>query len=181
VIHVAFLRGVNNIGRGKRVRMAELRALFERLGFGGVRTVRNSGNVVFSSRATRARSLERRIEQALLEELEVGARVTVLAGDEVVAAVRRNPLARLANDPARCLLLVLPTAADREKLKPLLRERLAPERLALGPRAAYLWCANGVAASALWPRVDRALGGRGTARNLGTMRKLAELAGESGG
>jgi len=45
---VALLRGVNNIGAARRVAMADLRVLFEGLGFRDVRTLLNSGNVVLS-------------------------------------------------------------------------------------------------------------------------------------
>lgn len=44
--HVALLRGVNNVGKTSRVAMADLRAVYDELGFGDVRTVLNSGNVV---------------------------------------------------------------------------------------------------------------------------------------
>lgn len=46
--HVAFLRGIN-VGRANRVAMAELRALIGELGCREVRTVLNSGNVVFAA------------------------------------------------------------------------------------------------------------------------------------
>ena len=45
---VALLRGIN-VGRAKRIAMAELRGLVAELGFTNVRTVLNSGNVVFQS------------------------------------------------------------------------------------------------------------------------------------
>ena len=43
--HVALLRGIN-VGRAKRIAMADLRALVEGLGFGEVRTLLNSGNAI---------------------------------------------------------------------------------------------------------------------------------------
>ncbi|HEY6168340.1 MAG TPA: DUF1697 domain-containing protein, partial [Verrucomicrobiae bacterium] len=46
VKQVALLRGINNAGKGARVAMADLRELFEGLGFRDVRTLVNSGNVV---------------------------------------------------------------------------------------------------------------------------------------
>jgi len=49
VRYLALLRGVNNIGAGKRVAMADLRVLFEGLGFTDVSTLGNSGNVVFAA------------------------------------------------------------------------------------------------------------------------------------
>jgi uncharacterized protein (DUF1697 family) len=63
------------------------------------------------------------------------------------------------------------------RLKPLLRERWAPEALAIGRRVAYLWYASGIAGSRLWAEVNRAAGDAGTARNLATMTKLLDLAG----
>ena len=45
---IALLRGIN-VGRAKRIAMADLRTLFEELGFTAVCTVLNSGNVVFGS------------------------------------------------------------------------------------------------------------------------------------
>ena len=45
-LYVALLRGVN-VGRAKRVPMADWRALLEELGCEGVRTILNSGNAVF--------------------------------------------------------------------------------------------------------------------------------------
>lgn len=47
-IFVALLRGVN-VGKAKRVPMAELRALLAGLGHTGVATLLNSGNAVFSA------------------------------------------------------------------------------------------------------------------------------------
>ena len=50
---VALLRGINNIGKSKRISMAELRELVSGLGYTEVVTLLNSGNVVF--RATGGR------------------------------------------------------------------------------------------------------------------------------
>ena len=174
-VYVAFLRGVNNIGATTRVSMADLRALFESLGFRDVRTLLNSGTVVFSVPAKKAHEVKARIENGLATRLGVTPSVTLLSGAEVVALLRANPLAGLAKDPSRMLVVVLQEPAHRRRLTPLLKERWAPEVLALGRRVAYLWCARGVAASDLWPKVDRALERTGTARNLRTMTKLAAL------
>jgi uncharacterized protein (DUF1697 family) len=60
---VAFLRAIN-LGSRRRVAMADLRREFEALGFDGVSTYINSGNVLFSTRR-RGRALERDIEARL--------------------------------------------------------------------------------------------------------------------
>jgi uncharacterized protein (DUF1697 family) len=51
--HFALLRGIN-VGRAKRVAMADLRSLVEDLGYGEVGTLLNSGNVVFTTSAVTA-------------------------------------------------------------------------------------------------------------------------------
>src|SRR5262245_23697075 len=137
---VALLRGINNIGMSRRVAMADLRALFEGLGFRDVRTVLNSGNVVFSSRDRGRAQVRARIEKGLAARLGLTLPVTVLSRGEVAAVVRCNPLSRVATNPSHFLVVVPRTRSDRRRLQPLLAQRWAPESLALGDRAAYLWC-----------------------------------------
>jgi uncharacterized protein (DUF1697 family) len=175
VTYVALLRGVNNAGPGTRVAMTDLRALFERLGFRDVRTLLNSGNVIFSVRGQARREVQARIELALASRLGVGALVILLSADEIVAAVRDNPLAHVATDPS-CVLVVIPHArSGLRRLQPLLEESWAPEVLVLGERVAYVWCANGVPKSPLWAAVDRALERKGTVRNIATVGKAKAL------
>ena len=172
---VALLRGVNNIGSAKRIAMADLRALVEGLGFRDVRTLLNSGNIVFSVPNDRRGDVAAQIEKALVSRFGVNPRVTVLTGNEVAVAVRGNPFGDVADNPSRLLVMVLRTPSDQRRLKPLLKKRWGPEALALGKRVAYLWCANGVGKSKLWLAVDRALERSGTARNIATMTRLLTL------
>ena len=171
---VALLRGIN-VGKAKRIAMADLRRLFEELGYGDVRTLLNSGNVVFTVLKAGARDDAVRIEQAIESRLRVATRVIVLRGRELAEAVRENPLGAVANDPSRFLLMVLRDAKAMAQMKPLLAERWSPEALALGQRVAYLWCANGILESHLWEAAKTAVGDGGTARNFTTMTKLVRL------
>lgn len=175
--HIALLRGINNIGTSKRVSMAELRVLFEELGFRDVRTVLNSGNVVFSVADNRRGTVLGRIEKALAAKIGFTSSVIVLARDEVEAIVHDNPLRDVAHDPSRLLVVVPKETGDLDRLTPLLKQPWKPEVLAIGKRVAYLWCADGIGESSLWPAVDRALDRSGTGRNIGTMTKLMALFG----
>ena len=171
---VALLRGIN-VGKAKRVAMADLRELFEELGYEDVRTLLNSGNVVFTSRRRVTDDLQARLSKAVAVRTGVSCRIVVLDAGEVAEAVRENPLAGVAKDPTRFLFLALQDRAAADALKPLLRERWASESFALRGRIAYLWCANGIAESPLWEAANRAVGDSGTARNLATMTKLLSL------
>ncbi|MFM2088805.1 MAG: hypothetical protein RLZZ237_3674, partial [Pseudomonadota bacterium] len=65
---VAFLRGIN-VGRAKRVAMADLRKLLGDLGMTQVNTVLNSGNVVFNAGAVAPVDAATQIEEALVLKL----------------------------------------------------------------------------------------------------------------
>ncbi|MGH9749068.1 MAG: DUF1697 domain-containing protein [Candidatus Polarisedimenticolia bacterium] len=171
---VALLRGIN-VGRAKRIAMADLRALFAALGYDDVRTLLNSGNVVFSVPKPAREDPAPRIEKAMASKLGVPSRVIVLTADEVAVAVDRNPLRKLAVDPSRLQLMVLAHPGLRSGLTALAKQSWTPEALAAGARVDYLWCPAGTIAGRLMPAVNRVVGDLGTVRNLATMTKLSAL------
>jgi len=168
---IALLRGIN-VGKAKRVAMADLRKLVESLGYRDVRTLLNSGNVVFTAPKSAGRDAAAKIEKAIATKLGVTSRVTVIDATELAAAIERNPLSKLAKEPRRLLVAVLASPADRSLIAPLTKQKWAPEALAVGDRVAWLWVPNGQIESPLAVAVWKALGDRVTARNLATMLKL---------
>ncbi len=172
---IALIRGIN-VGRAKRVAMADLRVLVESLGYGDVRTLLNSGNVVFSAPGTFVNEAAARIEEGLCARLGVTARVTVISAADLAGIVENNPLGEIAVDPSRLLVAVLRNPDDRAKLAPLARQDWTPEALAIAGRAAYLWCPNGILASRLPEALNRTLRDGVTARNWTTMTKLYAIA-----
>ena len=171
--HVALLRGIN-VGTAKRVAMEDLRTLMAALGYGDVRTLLNSGNVVFSAGRRRG-DPSRRIGSEIEKQLGVSSRVTVLTAAELDVAVRGNSLLKVATHPSRLLVGVLASRDDRARIEPLARRRWRGERLALGERVCYLWCPDGVAKSRVLVEVEKLLGDGITSRNWGTMQKLHGL------
>jgi uncharacterized protein (DUF1697 family) len=155
--------------------MADLRKVVGALGYGDVRTLLNSGNVVFTASKEKPGDTATRIEKAIKARLGVATRVTVLMGKDVAAAVRANPLAAIADDPSRLLVMAPNDPKALARLEPLLEERWAPEALALGSRVAYLWCAEGIVESRLWAAANRSIDDAGTARNMSTMTKLLAM------
>ncbi len=171
---VALLRGIN-VGRAKRVAMADLRALVEDLGGRDVRTLLNSGNVVFAASGASPDDLAARIAGALVTRLGVEARVTVLTGQELDVVVADNPLVGIATDPSRLFVAFLANPADRSRLEPLSHPQWAPEALSIGVRVAYLWCPDGLLESRLPEAVGRVLGEAVTIRNWATTMKIHVL------
>ena len=66
--YVALLRGIN-VGKAKRIAMADLRALLEGLGYTDVATLLNSGNVVFKVGGGAAKRLAADISAAIATRL----------------------------------------------------------------------------------------------------------------
>lgn len=112
-VYVALLRGVN-VG-GVAIRSAELRELFEGLGFEAVRTVLASGNVTFETGADEASvtddaALKRRIEAALGDRFGYDAWIVLVTRDALERVVDafpfdehdagRQPYVVFASEPA---------------------------------------------------------------------------------
>ena len=172
---IALLRGVN-VGRAKRIAMAELRQLIESLGNTNVRTLLNSGNVVFDTNRQSANKLSHSIEAALEARFGFPAAVVIVTAAELAAIVQTNPLPRAPEQPSRYLVAVAPGEAALAKAKPLLGQQWTPEAIAFGQRAAYLWCANGILESKVLKAFERATEGATTARNWATLLKLLAVA-----
>lgn len=174
--HVALIRGIN-VGRAKRVAMADLRVLLANLGYRDVRTLLNSGNIVFTVPPKIRDAPAIRIERALASRLGLSARVTVLTAMDLAAAIAENPLGRVADNPSRLLVFVLMNPPDRSKLKELTERDWGPEAIEIGRRVAYLWCPAGIIESPLAAAAGRILGDAVTVRNWATMSKLHALVG----
>ncbi len=171
--HVALLRGVN-VGRAKRVAMADLRALVESLGYTGVRSLLNSGNVVFDA-AVPPIDAAQAIEEAMAQRLGVSARVFVFACHDVDQIIDDNPLLHLATDHARLFAFLLAGESQRALAADLCRQDWAPETVALGRHAVYVWCPQGLLDSAVAAALGKRLGDGATSRNWNTMTKLHGL------
>ncbi len=168
---VALLRGIN-VGRAKRIAMSDLRALVEGLGYGGVRTLLNSGNVIFEAQRPNAPRIAASIAAAVHAAVGFSAQVVVVTQADLDAIVAANPLLQHADDASRLLVAF---AASRAALAPadaLLAQPWQPDAIAVRDRAAYLWCEQGLIESRLMQAFSRAMGDGVTTRNWATVLKL---------
>src|SRR5688572_916500 len=78
MVYVALLRGIN-VGGKNKVDMKSLKALFELLGFDGVRTYINSSNVIFASSIISQKEIHEQIEAGITEHF--GFHVPVVLRD----------------------------------------------------------------------------------------------------
>jgi uncharacterized protein (DUF1697 family) len=101
--YAAFLRGVN---LGKRtVKSADLKAAFEAMGFGNVKTLLASGNVLFDARA--GKGLQARIEGGLEAAFGFKIGVVLRSIDELAAMVKSDPFNGVTESDAAKLHVTL--------------------------------------------------------------------------
>ena len=120
--YVALLRGINVVSRP--VKMADLRALCESLGWQQVQTYITTGNVVFCSPKSAA-GLRRELEAAITKQYPFSTQVFVLTLAELRRAAKANPFQPAQHPSMRCHLVFLeqkPAAANVRKLMALAGE-----------------------------------------------------------
>jgi len=164
-VYIALLHAINVGGTGA-LPMAELKAICVQLGFADVATYIQSGNVVF--RAVLAETtVQARLADALAARMGKAPGVILRSAAEMQAAADGSPFAALPN---QLLITFLPAPPADDAL-----DRLsAPggEKVAVVGREIYVHYPNGVGRSKLkLPALQL-----GTARNLNTVCKLAEMA-----
>jgi uncharacterized protein (DUF1697 family) len=89
--YAAFLRGVN-VG-GRIVKMAELKTCLEKVGLKNVKTILQSGNVVFDSDQTDIPKLKQQTEEALTKTFNYPAKVQVVSIEKLRKIIQANPFA----------------------------------------------------------------------------------------
>jgi uncharacterized protein (DUF1697 family) len=170
----AFLRAIN-VG-GHTVKMDQLRALFESLGFANVATFIASGNVIFEARQKNATSLEPKIEQHLHNALGYGVATFIRSLDEVadVAGYRAFPHADPGATGSTLYVGFLRAPPTREGQQKLLALRSDHDELHLHGRELYWLCHTKSSESALsGALLEKALGMPMTLRNLTTVNRIA--------
>ena len=169
--YVALLRGIN-VGKAKRVAMADLRAVIESLGYTDARTLLNSGNAVFASKRPLSGKAAEELRAALVKKTGVSSRFTLRSAADLDDVVRKNPLLEMATDHTRLFAAFVSDANDLARVKPLAKQEWKPDVVAMGPGVVYIWCPNGLLESKAQMAVSKLLGDGVTVRNWATVVKI---------
>jgi uncharacterized protein (DUF1697 family) len=168
--YVALLRGVNLVGKST-LKMADLKAIADELGLKSARTFIASGNLLFLSDEPEEK-LRRMLERSLQQHMGKEVRVMLRTADEIAAVARANPFPEAPGNNVQAFFLNEPPPSD---LLETVRNQADDERVAPGLREVYVaYGEKGIGRSRL--RIPAAE--EGTARNMNTVAKLAELARE---
>jgi uncharacterized protein (DUF1697 family) len=175
--YVALLRAVNVAKT--QVAMAELREVLGGMGLTAVRTLLQSGNVIFASGARNAAQLERLMEAEAKRRMALETDFFVRSAAEWKELVASNPFPRQAKaDPAHLLVMFLKEAPAAEAVHALQAAVAGRELVRAVGKQAYIVYPDGIGRSRLTGAlVEKKLATRGTGRNWNTVLKLAALAG----
>ena len=164
--YVALLRAVNVGGTGK-LPMSELKAMCEAVGFTDVCTYIASGNVLFTSKLG-ASAVKKKLEHPLHDYAGKPVGVLIRSAAEMAQVLADNPFPEAPGN--RVVAIFLDAAPPASALDDVTHQK--QEQLACGKREIYVHYGDGMADSRLTIPAARA----GTARNINTIAKLAELA-----
>jgi len=179
MVYVAMLRGINVSGQ-KIIKMEELRASFEALGLGQVRTYVQSGNVIFEASKTSTTSLSKKISEKILSDYGFSVPLILRTSSEMNKIVRNNPFLKEKEiDRSKLHVTFLsypPTKAALVKLDAL-NER--PDEFRVKEREVYLYCPYGNGRTKLSNNAfEKLLTVEATTRNWKTVNALAEMCSE---
>jgi uncharacterized protein (DUF1697 family) len=168
--YVALLRGVNVAGR-RKVKMDELRGVFDALGYVDVTTYIQSGNVIFASAA---RVDAGAVERAIEADLGMNVTVVLRTSAQLESVVRRNPFTDV--DTSKLHVGFMSERPPVAAVRSLDRERFSPDDVVVDGGELYFHLPNGMGRSKLPDYVGRQLEVPTTVRNWNTVTKLVDLA-----
>ena len=165
--YVGLLRAVN-VG-GRQLKMGDLKRIASELDLGSPRTFIASGNLLFRS-SKKETAVKRDLEEALQRHMGKAVEVMVRTANELAGVVAANPFPEEPGN--RVVAIFLDEAPAPDALTSA--KNVTDERLALGSREIYVHFPSGQGRS----KLRFTAGAIGTARNMNTVAKLAELARE---
>ncbi len=171
--YIALLRGINVSGH-KKILMADLKLLFENLGFQEVQTYIQSGNVVFQS-TTKAKECEQLIYNSILKKYGWEVPILVKTASEIKFILDICPFPQEKKE--KSYFVLLQSAPSSSTILETKKIKYSNEEFAITNSCIYLYSELGAAKSKLSTNFfERKLKVKATARNYRTMVKLLSLA-----
>lgn len=173
---ISMLRGIN-VGGQKKVRMADLKSLYETLGFGNVQTYVQSGNVVFDSPEENAARLQKSIEAQIEKAFGFSVPVLIRTADDFKRILESHPFKN--EEAIRVLVTFLYEHPEASKLEDLSRYKDKVDQFAVGEQEIFLFCPGGYGKTKLSNTFfENKLDVIATTRNWKSVNALYEMASE---
>ena len=173
---IALLRGINVSGQ-KKIKMSDLKNLFEDLSFTNVQTYIQSGNVLFSSNSNNNKNFQDKIEKKILSQFGFQVKIIIKTPDELGESLNDNPFLKdKKKDVGKIYFTFLsehPSAVNIKKLKEF---EYPPEKYIIDGTNIYLFFPNGYGKAKMNNNFfEKKLNVFATTRNYKTVKTLFEM------
>ena len=177
---IAILRGIN-VGGKRKILMADLRGLFEKMKFSNISTYIQSGNVFFNVKSEPNNlELSQKIEEAIKKEFGLEVPVIVRTPKEIEVAINQNPFYQSNSDITSLHLTFLQEKPTEENRQTTAAYNYEPDQFLIEGKEVFIYCAGKYHRSKLTNNFfEKKLKVRATTRNWKTVLKLLELGKES--
>jgi len=174
--YVALLRGIN-VGGNRIIKMTDLKACFEKLGFDDPKTLLQSGNLVFSAKSQPMAKLEAVLEAATKKHIGVACSYLLRSADDWAKIIAANPFKGEAkSDPSHLAVTFCREVPAGSALQELRSEIRGKEDFEVVGRELFVWYPDGMGTSRLALALSKnRLGTICTARNWNTVTKVSAL------
>ena len=174
--YIVLLRGIN-VGGNSIIKMAELKKLFESLGFTNVVTYVQSGNVLFDAKEKNVSLIALQIEKMLASKAKLSIRAFVLTVAQLKKAVKQNPFHPEKHEKeGQCILMFLSAKPDKESSKALMDMQGDDYRFFIYDKVLYYTYSRALEGKRRTVNFEKVLRVSGTARTWKVVSKLIGLA-----
>jgi len=174
--YISLLRGINVSGQ-KKIRMADLKDHIAELGWEGIHTYIQSGNIIFKSAETDPEELAQKLKQKLQDKYGFDVPTLVLEPVELVHVINNNPFTQ---DPdtaiERLAVTFLFETPQDELVKKIMEQEQTNEHFIFDEKFIFLYYPDGFGKAVMGNNAfEKALKVEATTRNWRTVNKLYEM------
>ena len=173
--YIALLRAIN-VGGHDVIKMADLRKMFEQMGFTDVTSYIQTGNVIFSSNESDKEKLAAQLEKKFKAATGHESKIFVLTNDKLKKSASLNPFEPQRHDKEqRCHLMFLSGKPDAPRINELMK--LAGKEYKFHVNGDVVYYAYNIKFAGKRRNIDfeKVLGVKGTSRSWKVVDKLIEL------
>lgn len=174
--YISLLRGINVSGQ-KKIRMAELKSLYESLGLQNVQSYLQSGNVVFDSKEKNIDKIRESIEAQIESKYGFSVPVLVCTKGDFQRVIEEHPFAE--EEAIRVLVTFLYESPEKTKLQELNQYEDKVDKFTIGKQEIFLFCPGGYGRTKLSNNFfEKKLGLVATTRNWKSVNALYKMVSE---
>lgn len=177
--YIALLRGINVAGQ-KKIKMIDLKSLFESIGCTTVTTYIQSGNVIFAYKKTTTNTLSNLISKEIMKQFGFEVPVLVLTPEILTSIYKNNPFTqKIENEEIedkKMYFTLLTSPPDPTATKELMATDYGVEQFVITDNVVYFYAANGYGKTKLSNNFfEKKLKSQATTRNLKTVIKILQI------